>query len=115
VNERIQNTINNYGHLSILCINIYYYIFFSLNGIFDTELVHLYLSDRVQMSIKYHYDPEMMSLTIDIRAPQKNCRRAAPLGAQPPPPLLLILQTPLHETIRYHQTAVYVSSCRYTD
>jgi len=28
-----------------------------LNGLFDTELVHLYLSDRVQMkSITYHYD-----------------------------------------------------------
>ena len=31
-------------------------VFFSpLNGIFDTELVHLYLSDSVQMSIKYHW------------------------------------------------------------
>jgi len=33
--------------------------------ILDTERVHLYLSDRVQMSIKYHYDPEILSLTMD--------------------------------------------------
>jgi len=42
-NEQIKNTINNYRHLSILCINIYIYIynFFPLDGIFDIELVHL--------------------------------------------------------------------------
>jgi len=34
---------------------------FTLNGIFDTELVHLYLSDSVQMCIKYHYNPEILS------------------------------------------------------
>ena len=30
-------------------------LLFHLNGIFDTELVHLYLSDSAQMSIKYHW------------------------------------------------------------
>jgi len=38
--------------------------FFALNDIFDTELVHLYLSDCVQKSITYHYDPEMLSLVL---------------------------------------------------
>jgi len=61
--------------------------FFPLNVIFDTELVHLYLSDSVQMSITYHYDPEMMSITMDIRGPKKKLgisSHDAPLGASPP-------------------------------
>jgi len=36
-------------------------VFFSFNGIFDSELVHFYLSDNVQMSIQYQYDPEILS------------------------------------------------------
>jgi len=52
-------------NISIICINIYYYhLFFPLNCIFDTEVVHLYLSDRVQMSIKYQHDPEILSLVL---------------------------------------------------
>jgi len=48
-------------------------IFFSIElYIRHCELVHLYLSDRVQMSIKYHYDPEILSLTMDIQGFKKN-------------------------------------------
>jgi len=46
--------------------------FFSLNGLFDTEVVHLYLSDKVQMSITYHNDPEILSLTMDIHGLKNN-------------------------------------------
>jgi len=70
--SEIRNTTNNYRHLSTRCINIYYYcIFLPLNGIFDTELVQLYLIESFQMNIKYHFDPEVLSLTMNIRGPPK--------------------------------------------
>jgi len=47
--------------ISLFFALMYILFFFSLNGRFDTELVHLYLSDRVQMSIKYHNDPGVVS------------------------------------------------------
>jgi len=78
VNEGIQNTRTNFGQLSILCIIIYnYYRFFSIKCYI--WLVHLYLSDKVQLSIKYHDDPETLSLVQIYRAKrrQKRC---------PPPP-----------------------------
>jgi len=67
------------SNISILCINSYYYIFFPLNGTFDTELVHLYLNGRVQMSIKYHYDPEFLSNKIS-RGCKHNHAYTAPPG-----------------------------------
>jgi len=68
------------GGASIPCINIYYYnIVFPLNGIFDPDLVHLYLSDSVQMSIKYHDNAKIRSLT-DIRGPQNITRHPTPPG-----------------------------------
>jgi len=60
-----------------------------------TLTVHLYLGNRVQMSIKYYYNPEILSLTMDIRGPKKDCGElrtnntshiALPLGLSPPPP-----------------------------
>jgi len=88
-----RNTINNYRHLSFLCINIcYYYIFF--HWMVYLTLVHLHHSDSVQMNIKYHYDPVLMSLTMDIRGPPKkmlpHCARKhsgswhSPWGIAPP-------------------------------
>lgn len=32
-----------------------------MNALFESELVYLHLSDRVQMSMKYHYYPEITS------------------------------------------------------
>jgi len=52
--------------------------FVPLNGIFDTELVHLSLSGSVQMSIKYHYDPEILCLTF---GGANITGHTAPLGA----------------------------------
>jgi len=76
--------------ISIIIINI----FFPLNGLFETEVVHLYLSDRVQMSIKYHYDPFVSNN--GYSGPQIKLGARTNInthGAQPP--LFLILQTPL--------------------
>jgi len=64
------------GESNKTCYNI---IIIFCNGIFDTELVHFYLSDSVQMSIKNHYDPEIQP------PPPQNCknmtRHSAHLGA----------------------------------
>jgi len=70
-------------HISLFfeLIYIIIIIFFPLNGIFDTELVHLYLSDRVQMSIKYHDDPDILSLSVDIR---QSDAYHSPWGVAPP-------------------------------
>jgi len=92
--------------ISLFCALIYIIIIFFSIEWYIWVVVHLYLGDSVQMSIKYHYDPEILSLVpnaakqhkdiepiyelsdiiIDIRGPPKKMYanlpdHATPLGA----------------------------------
>jgi len=59
-----QRTRNYYRHLFFASTYILIRFFFSIEWYIWHWTVHLYLSDRVQMSIKYHYDPEILSLVL---------------------------------------------------